>query len=136
MRSGRVSMARPRRLVIASGTGSVSGSPPSTGSTGAVMPSPRSRRGHRTTASYPRAGFSRCQPFHDPAAAFLLIPAEPQPVGQPVLAALPELDPLGHHPVPAPDRRPRQPAVAGLLVEQPNPALELRAGGHDRRLHR
>src|SRR5689334_19183096 len=73
--------------------------------------------------------------LHDPAAALLVIPHEAEPVVQPVGAALPELHAQGGQAVATPDRRPRHPALPRLLVEQPDPLLELVARVHDRRLH-
>src|SRR4051812_38432224 len=101
-------MAHPRRRVT--GTGSSTARPPSPGWTGAVPASPvrpaavsfftaspvRSRGAPRSSLAgarcdAPPPARSRGKPLHDPAAALLVVEHEPQPVVQPVPAALPEL---------------------------------------------
>src|SRR3954463_13107542 len=91
LRSGAVSMAHPRRFTT--GTGSSTACPPSTGSMGALTMSPAHYRAHG----------SRGEPLNDPAAALRLVEHEPQPVVQPVPAALPELHGQRHHAVATPD---------------------------------
>src|SRR5258707_7671506 len=69
---------------------------------------------------------SRREPLDQPAAA---VAAVPQPVVQPVRAALPELESLGSHPVPAPELRHRDLRSLGPAPGQRGiPPLEAGAG--------
>src|SRR6202035_1378830 len=94
-------------------------------------------RARATTVRNPRRPSLACvrrQPFDGPAAAGTPIA---QPVMQPVLPGLPELDPVGHDQVPAPevghgDLGPLRPPRGQFR----HPVVKLGAGREDRRLPR
>src|SRR5215218_1067751 len=79
---------------------------------------------------------SRGEPLHDPAAPFVVVTHEADPVVQPVGAALPELHPLRQHPVPTPHGRAGHRPVRCLFVQDPHPLGQLLPRGDDGRLHR